>query len=159
MPENRWIKVRFCSQKCNSIWKVKSGVSYLAGKKSAKGYWESPKRQEQRRINMLGQKRALGYRHTKDAKKRISITHSGEKHWQWKGGGASYNAIHKWLLKNFGPANKCENLNCPKLQSFRYEYALLVNRNHTHDRTAYKMMCIPCHRSYDSRLNKFNVKL
>ena len=87
------------------------------------------------------------------------IRMNGQKHWGWKGDKASYSAIHKWLVSNYGIANKCENIHCQQLPSDRYEYALITGSTHTHNREAYKMLCRPCHGSYDSRLNKLNVRL
>lgn len=107
----------------------------------------------------IGNQYAKGYKHTDEAKKSMSINRSGDKHWDWKGDEASYSAIHKWLVKNYGFANKCESINCPKLFTIRYEYALLAGFTYIHDRSKFVMLCIPCHRSYDSRDNKLNVRL
>lgn len=107
---------------------------------------------------LIGNQHAVGYKHTDEAKLSISITHSNEKHWGWKGNGASYSAIHKWLKKNYGPAYKCENKTCLGKSNI-FQYALKHNYKYIHDRKSYVMLCVSCHKYYDSRLNKLNVRL
>lgn len=66
----------------------------------------------------------------------------------FRGGG--YHAIHKWLIKNFGKANKCEQLDCKKTSKC-YQYALLKNKKYEHKRENFRMMCASCHRLYDQK--------
>lgn len=107
---------------------------------------------------MLGNKRAKGFQHSKEAKKRISEAHSNDKHWAWKGEKASYSAFHKWLVKNYGKPTVCENKNCPQTGT-RIEYALLAGQVHAHNRTHYINLCVTCHRAYDSREPKIQIEL
>ncbi len=130
----------------------------MAGKKAGEVYWSTQEAKDKVSARMMGKQYSLGYKHTDEAKKAMSLKKSGEKHFAWKADNASYSAVHKWLINNYGPADKCENLSCLQLPSIRFEYAL-IQESHTHNRLAYKTLCIPCHRSYDSRLNKLNVKL
>ena len=62
--------------------------------------------------------------------------------------GGKYHAIHKWLIKHFGKANKCENPTCEK-KSKRYQWTLIKDKKHFHNRTHYRMLCQNCHRQYD----------
>ncbi len=62
--------------------------------------------------------------------------------------GGGYQAIHMWLNKNFGKANKCENKNCPKT-SKKYHHALRKGFKHEHKRENYIMFCAKCHFDYD----------
>lgn len=80
----------------------------------------------------------------------------------WKGDGAGYHAIHKWLVKKFGKASKCENLNCtyPKRTKNRsilrlpkgFHWALLHGKKYVHKRENFIMLCNSCHRKYDMNI-------
>lgn len=101
--------------------------------------------------------------------KKISISLSNkrqpwiqkEKHPNWKGDNASYFAIHAWLLREYGKANKCENLSCkyPRknangsllLKPKRFEWALIHGCHYQHNRNNYMMLCASCHRKYDEK--------
>jgi len=152
MTISGWNKRRFCSQKCNGIWK--KGKDFLKTR-LGKPAWNRGKKLPY----LIGNTHAKGYHHSEQAKKNMSLNRSGEKHWDWKGNNASYSAIHKWLVKNYGIADHCDNKDCLKINSKRYEYALKIGFKYTHNRECYAQLCIPCHRSYDSRLNKLNVRL
>ncbi len=151
MTINNWEKRKFCSQKCNGLSKKGKDVGFKKG--------NTPWNKNKKCDYLLGNSNALGYKHTEEEREKMSIKKKNEKHPGWKGNKASYSAIHKWLIKNYGRANKCENINCLKISSKRYEYALLANKSYDHNRNFYKTLCVPCHRSYDSRLNKLNVQL
>lgn len=87
--------------------------------------------------------------------------HLGKEHPKWKGDRASYFAIHIWLKKNYGKANKCENPKCyyPRKDSLgkimekpkRYEWSLIKGRKHSHNRENYQMLCSSCHKNYDKK--------
>ena len=59
-----------------------------------------------------------------------------------------YSAIHMWLIKHYGKANKCENYNCNK-KSKRFYYCLIKGKEYKHNRDNFKMLCASCHRRYD----------
>jgi len=59
------------------------------------------------------------------------------------------NNIHHWLHKNYGRANKCENIDCDK-SSKKYEWALKNDVNYDYVRENYWMLCLNCHRKYDN---------
>lgn len=110
----------------------------------------------------------------------------GNKHFQWKGGDASYRAFHIWLNNNYGKPDKCEHKECVYPKSIyrnkkrrgyrdnpeegdrlykilpapnRYEWALLKNKKHSHDRDSYIMLCPHCHHKYDMGLLEINIKI
>lgn len=144
---------RFCSQKCSAVWKREMGML---------SYWKGKKRSREliakQTAHLKGNKYAKGHIHTEEARKKMSLSKSNEKHWSWKGDKASYSAVHKWLVKNYGPASKCENKTCLK-KSQKFQYALKHNCNYIHNRNSFGMLCISCHKYYDSRINKINVQL
>jgi hypothetical protein len=56
----------------------------------------------------------------------------GVKNPQWKGDDVGYSGLHKWLRKNYGSADRCENPNCEG-KSKKYVYALLRgNKKESH---------------------------
>lgn len=59
-----------------------------------------------------------------------------------------YFAIHKWLIKHFGKANKCESPFCSGILK-RYQWCKLKNKKYEHKRENYVMLCACCHRNYD----------
>ena len=69
----------------------------------------------------------------------------------WKGDGAGYSAIHKWITNQKGKPKKCEH--CGKSGAGRYEWA---NKDHKYKRelSDYIGLCPRCHRRYDSKFNK-----
>ena len=145
-----WEKQQFCSQKCNGLNKV--------GKPMAPHTRHfSEELLTQKREMMLGNQRAKGYKHTEDAKIRMAVARSGEKHWDWKGDNATYSAFHKWLGKNYGPSDRCENKLCPQT-SKSYDYALIHGKSHSHKRENYLKLCHSCHMAYDVS-NRIRIEL
>jgi len=67
--------------------------------------------------------------------------------------GGGYSAIHHWLKKNFGSANKCTNPLCCKTRK-KYHYALLKGKNHEHKRENYVRLCTMCHFHYDITMGR-----
>lgn len=70
-----------------------------------------------------------------------------------------YISTHEWLYHHYGNADKCENTICiyPRMgtkywmeKPKRYEWALLKGKEHSHNRENYIMLCVSCHRAYDS---------
>ena len=154
----RWEKTRFCSVACRSAWMIRDGIHSMAGKKAGEVYWSTQEARDKVSARMMGKQYALGYKHTDKAKKSMSINRSGGKHYAWKEDNASYSAVHKWLINNYGPADKCENIGCLK-RSESFQYALKHDHKYIHKRESFGMLCASCHKHYDSRLNKLNVKL
>lgn len=72
----------------------------------------------------------------------------GKNNPSWKGDNAGYKAIHEWLRKNFGSANRCENKNCDKT-SKNFHWAKKKRKKYTHDRNAFIQLCVKCHKKYD----------
>ena len=60
----------------------------------------------------------------------------------------SKDAIHHWIKSHFGKPDHCEV--CGEHSSDRrYNWVNIKNHQYTHERSDYKMMCVPCHRKYD----------
>src|SRR3990172_5047610 len=43
---------------------------------------------------------------------KLASCNFGEKHWNWQKENPSYRAVHAWIRKHYGQANKCENEKC-----------------------------------------------
>lgn len=62
----------------------------------------------------------------------------------------NYHPVHYWLGVNFGKANKCENPDCKSVNKKRFEYALIKGKVYEKNRDNFIMLCVPCHRKYDT---------
>lgn len=154
MGKDKWENKRFCDQKCNGSWHSSNKLG-IHNPQTFSSRWKNRDKDSARK-KMLGNKFRAGLQSWNRGKK--GVMPSGESHHQWLGDDASYSAIHKWLINNFGKPTHCENKHCPKLLPIRFEYAL-ISEEHTHSRLNYRMLCVQCHRSYDSRRNRLNVQL
>lgn len=64
--------------------------------------------------------------------------------------GGGYYAVHKWLNRNYGKADRCENPNCQANKKYKsYQYALLKGKKYEHKRENFIMFCPKCHFAYD----------
>lgn len=72
-----------------------------------------------------------------------------------------YSKVHYWLRKNFGPANKCENINCSNISKTKFQWACLHEKKYKKKRDSFIMLCVPCHEAYDHLLpgNKLSTSL
>ncbi|MFZ2152271.1 MAG: hypothetical protein WAV09_04145 [Minisyncoccia bacterium] len=129
-------------------------------------YWKSKKGEKLKYLLEDGKFR-------KDIAEKISKKLTGkpqphnqnEKHHSWKGKEAGYIAMHQWLRRKFGKANKCENQSCkyPRKNAngkiifypTRFEWAIIHGNEHDHERENYIQLCKSCHVRYD--LNLINI--
>jgi hypothetical protein len=72
----------------------------------------------------------------------------GKEHPQWKGENITYRTLHLWLIRNFGKANTCENIECQHRSKY-YLYALVKGSKYERKRENFKMLCMSCHVKYD----------
>ena len=59
--------------------------------------------------------------------------------------GLGYSAAHKYLSRHYPKTGICQECRTQD----RTEYALIHGRVHSHDRTDYRELCVPCHKQYD----------
>jgi len=59
-----------------------------------------------------------------------------------------YDAVHRWLSRNHGIANRCESNECRKV-SIKFTYALKHGCKYKRNRKNFLMLCVSCHRRYD----------
>ena len=77
-----------------------------------------------------------------------------EKNINWKGGSASYSAIHYWIEGKLGNIKYCEH--CKSIKKKKYEWA---NIDHKYRRLLkdYIRLCTSCHRKYDHKNHLSNI--
>ena len=63
-----------------------------------------------------------------------------------------YHAIHYWLKKIYGKANKCELDNCTKI-SKKFNWSLKKNHKYEFNRDNFQMLCRSCHSKQDITRN------
>lgn len=101
-----------------------------------------------------------GHKHTEETKKLLSAKLKGRPS-PMKGvftEGISYSGIHKWIVRSFGRANKCENKDCISSSKI-FDWAKLKDKEYLHLRENYIMLCRRCHLRYDRKKNNEDIRL
>lgn len=73
--------------------------------------------------------------------------------------GITYNSLHWWLRRSFGPANKCEHPKCDNKSPF-FQWALKKHKDYDRKRENFWQLCRMCHFKYDLKeyqKNKFDL--
>ncbi len=140
-----------------------------AKKRNPTKYWLGKERPE-----MKVQKYALGYKHTEEAKKKISEASKGnkyclgliqsketirkrvdkfigEKHWKWKGEDVGYRSLHHWVIRNLGKAKRCSI--CGKEGTGREIHWANIDHKYRRNTEDFIEMCAECHGEYDKKNN------
>lgn len=65
---------------------------------------------------------------------------------------SEYGKIHRWLKKEYGPANLCSNSKCAGKYK-NYNWALKKNCYYKKLRRNFIQLCVSCHRKYDAKYN------
>lgn len=73
---------------------------------------------------------------------------AGEKSPFWKKE-VSYGGVHKWLMREYGKANKCESSKCEAEDIKKHEWALVRGKTYEKIRENFIQLCASCHRRYD----------
>ncbi len=66
---------------------------------------------------------------------------------------ADYFQIHKWIRRNYGNADHCQNINCEN-DSIFFDWAKLPNAQYDHNIENYIQLCRKCHRLMDVKKEK-----
>jgi hypothetical protein len=74
----------------------------------------------------------------------------GEQSRRWKGVKASYTAKHMWIIKHYGNAQKCEQVECDYKNPKRYEWHN-ISGTYKRERSDYIQLCPSCHRKIDTK--------
>lgn len=80
-----------------------------------------------------------------------------DKHWNWKGDGGSYNAMHLWVKKTFGKPQTCEfaDETCSKT----YEWATKNHDKGGRSREDWLRLCKSHHERYDKDLKLSTIQV
>ncbi|CAB4182657.1 hypothetical protein UFOVP1439_34 [uncultured Caudovirales phage] len=62
----------------------------------------------------------------------------------------SYRGLHMRIVKIYGRANTCENMDCQHLGYHRFEWANLTDEP-SDNRGDWAMLCVYCHRQMDKQ--------
>lgn len=143
--------------------KGKTGIHLSLKSEFKKGMtpWNKGKKLSKEHCDNLS-KSHIGQEGFFKGKKRPELT--GKNHACWKGDNAGYEAIHNWMYRTFGKADKCENPECkyPRLSRKgkmmlapkKYHWANKTG-NYLREREDWLMLCPSCHQFYD---DKFNIR-
>lgn len=104
----------------------------------------------------LGNTFGRGYKHTAEAKVKMSLAKKGktrERANKWQGNNVTKGAKHLWIKRHYGKADHCENNTLHK--SKRYEWANISGK-YLREVTDYRQLCTSCHRKYDNAKRKTN---
>jgi hypothetical protein len=87
----------------------------------------------------------IGKKHSKKTKRKMRLSHLGDKTKVWKGNQAGKSALHKWLNSVKSKPKLCEE--CHKKK--KLELANIKNHNYTRNPKDYKWLCHKCHSKFD----------
>jgi hypothetical protein len=87
---------------------------------------------------------------------RLASLPKGKKHWRWSKN-PTVSAIHRWLNKWYGRANRCEGKNHDSTKLVKkFDYALIKGKKYARNRAHFIMLCRRCHLKYDWNLERQN---
>jgi hypothetical protein len=89
-----------------------------------------------------------GFKHKGSFKKGFDpnrIAKKGSERYNWKGEDAGYSSKHKWIVREYGRATKCEH--CGKTGGL-IDWAN-VSKQYQRSREDYKQLCRKCHIAFD----------
>lgn len=110
--------------------------------------------QEHRRNLSLSLKgKNKGRKFSKEHREKLSLIKkkllsNPKNHPQWKGKNASYRAIHGFIVRKFGKADKCDDCG---IEKNRIHWAN-INHKYSRNRKYWKKLCAPCHGKFDKLL-------
>lgn len=86
-----------------------------------------------------------------------TIDQKGDKNKSWKGDGADYSSVHKWIRRNYGTPTTCEHCQKNNLTGYQINWA---NRDHQYkrDREDWIRLCAKCHVLLDKKLKSNDQK-
>lgn len=131
---------KYCSRKCYYKSRVGSKLNLTEEERIAR----------KNRVKLLHRKGVFKKLYFKPGMENViqKINQNGKNNFNWKGAKAKYEAIHSWLIYNYGKATKCMNLECKGI-SEKYEHALLKGKLYEQKIENFVDLCKSCHTSYD----------
>jgi hypothetical protein len=133
--------------------KKKNPTRYWVGKKkpfmSGKNHFLYGKKMSKEWRENLS-KSHLGHIPSNKGIKRPEI--SNENHFAWKGDKVGYFALHSWVRRKLGKAQKCEFCGKEKTTPKNVQWANKSGK-YFRDLTDWIQLCVKCHKEYDARVN------
>ena len=141
---------KYCSRKClysSEKWRSGIGRAHLGKVGFWKGKKMSKEHRKKLRFHSLGNKHALGYKHTPEALEKIRLASTGKNSYLWRGNRVSYGGLHSWVSRHLGRPKKCSSCGV----SDRWLH--WANKSHEYKRELgdWIGLCVPCHKKYDSK--------
>lgn len=90
----------------------------------------------------------LGFKHSPEARLKITLSRIGDKNPSWKGEALGVGSIHSWLRRIFGTPKLCEF--CKDTKEF-CDWALLKDKKYERKRENFMRLCRSCHMKYDTK--------
>lgn len=148
------IECNFCHKsKLIDYWQVKRGEGKYCSRKcffNANIPWNKGKKNifsEHTREKIS--KAQIGKKITLSTRIKQSISHRGNKAYNWKGNLVSYRALHTWVNKWKGKARKCEM--CGKIRKNRDIQWANIDHQYKRNLNDYIALCYKCHGKYDKK--------
>ena len=102
-------------------------------------------------------KSSAGRKISSISRKRMSLARIGrftqENHPLWKGEKVSYSGIHKWMVKNFGNPNQCEDCGMIGERGFNGKWNIEwanISKEYRRDKNDFRGLCKTCHGIFDT---------
>lgn len=85
----------------------------------------------------------------------------GSSHPNWKGDAVGYGGLHRWVTKNLGRPQFCEECkktsvpkNTKEYGKIRYFQWANISGKYKRELSDWKRLCIPCHGKFDGKSNR-----
>jgi hypothetical protein len=146
--EEQYLNNNLSQRKLAASLKIsRRDLRYHLNKFSIKKKGELVRKSMENTLFILGHKVNLG-RERPDmfGNKKGKLFEVGAQHLFWKGDFVGYNALHSWIYRNLGKAQKCELH--PEHMAKRYHWAN-ISRYYKRDKNDFIQLCPSCHYKYD----------
>lgn len=117
------------------------------GNKNALGYRHSTEAREKIKESSTGRK------HTEQAKLKISQSHREELSYLWSDDDVGYFGVHKWVYRQAGKSSKCEFAD--ETCKGRFEWSN-ISSEYKRDLKDWQQLCSSHHKRYDKELRDAN---
>jgi len=93
-------------------------------------------------------KRKIGWKLSKEARQKMSISRTGTGNSMWKGNKVGYRGIHTWLNRQIGKPTTCQNCKRTNLTGHAIHWAN-ISKKYKRDITDWIRLCVKCHINWD----------
>ena len=86
------------------------------------------------------------------------LSMAGQNHFAWKGDEVSYRTLHKWVERNLGKIDRCEECGNESLKHRQYHWSN-VSGNYKRIISDWRRLCVKCHKTFDAKRAKSLLQL